>query len=144
MSEKNNILDNDGFLGKGWNFPPTLTENGGKMVSYEEDIQQSLYVLLSTSSSERVNRYDYGCPLRKYTFEVMDTEIVTQMRNDITRAVMLFEPRITLEEVSFEQQEEEGVLLINLIYTIVRTNNRSNMVYPFYLNEGTNLNNIDM
>lgn len=26
MSEKNNILDNDGFLGKGWNFPPTLTE----------------------------------------------------------------------------------------------------------------------
>ena len=109
MSEKNNILDNDGFLGKGWNFPPTLTENGVKMVSYEED-----------------------------------TEIVTQMRNDITRAVMLFEPRITLEEVSFEKKEEEGVLLIKLIYTIVRTNNRSNMVYPFYLNEGTNLNNIDM
>ena len=103
MSEKNNILDNDGFLGKGWNFPPTLTENGVKMVSYEEDIQQSLYVLLSTSPSERVNRYDYGCPLRKYAFEVMDTEMVTQMRNDITRAVMLFEPRITLEEVSFEK-----------------------------------------
>ena len=144
MSEKNNILDNDGFLGKGWNFPPTLTENGVKMVSYEEDIQQSLYVLLSTSPSERVNRYDYGCPLRKYAFEVMDTEIVTQMRNDITRAVMLFEPRITLEEVSFEKKEEEGVLLVKLIYTIVRTNNRSNMVYPFYLNEGTNLNNIDM
>lgn len=105
MSEKNNILDNDGFLGKGWNFPPTLTENGVKMVSYEEDIQQSLYVLLSTSPSERVNRYDYGCPLRKYAFEVMDTEIVTQMRNDITRAVMLFEPRITLEDVSFEKKQ---------------------------------------
>ena len=109
------------------------------MVSYEEDIQQSLYVLLSTSPSERVNRYDYGCPLRKYAFEVMDTEMVTQMRNDITRAVMLFEPRITLEEVSFEKKEEEGVLLIKLIYTIVRTNNRSNMVYPFYLNEGTGI-----
>ena len=39
------------------------------------------------------------------------------------RAVMLFEPRITLEEVSFEKKEE-GVLLIKLIYTIVRTNNR--------------------
>lgn len=107
MSEKNNILDNDGFLGKGWNFPPTLTENGVKMVSYEEDIQQSLYVLLSTSPSERVNRYDYGCPLRKYAFEVMDTEMVTQMRNDITRAVMLFEPRITLEEVSFEKRRRK-------------------------------------
>ena len=86
-----------------------------------------------------MHRYDYGCPLRKYAFEVMDTEMVTQMRNDITRAVMLFEPRITLEEVSFEKREEEGVLLIKLVYTVVRTNNRSNMVYPFYLNEGTNL-----
>ena len=86
MSEKNNILDNDGFLGKGWNFPPTLTENGVKMVSYEEDIQQSLYVLLSTSPSERVNRYDYGCPLRKYAFEVMDMRMGTDMRNMITMA----------------------------------------------------------
>lgn len=80
MSEKNTILDNDAFLGKGWSFPPTLTEDGVDMVAYEQDIEQSLYVLLSTSPGERVNRYDYGCPLRKYTFEVMDTEIVTQMR----------------------------------------------------------------
>lgn len=139
MSEKSIILDNDAFLGKGWNFPPTLTENGVKMVSYEQDIQQSLRVLLGTSPGERVNRYDYGCPLRKYAFEVMNTEIVAQMRNDIAKAVMLFEPRIALEEVSFEKREEEGLLLIKLVYTIVRTNNRSNMVYPFYLNEGTSI-----
>ena len=139
MSKKNNVLDNDAFLAKGWSFPPTLTEDGVDMVAYEQDIEQSLYVLLSTSPGERVNRYDYGCPLRKYTFEVMDTEIVTQMRNDITRAILLFEPRITLEEVSFEKREEEGVLLIKLVYTIVRTNNRSNMVYPFYFNEGTSI-----
>lgn len=144
MSEKNTILDNDAFLGKGWSFPPTLTEGGVDMVECEEDIRQSLCILLSTSPGERVNRYDYGCPLRKYTFEVMNTEIVAQMRNDITRAILLFEPRITLEEVSFEKREEEGVLLIKLVYTIVRTNNRSNMVYPFYLNEGTGINNIDM
>lgn len=67
-----------------------------------------------------------------------DTETVVRMRNDITRAVTLYEPRILLEEVSFELKEE-GVLLIKLTYTVVRTNNRSNMVYPFYLNEGTNL-----
>lgn len=139
MSKKNNVLDNDAFLGKGWSFPPTLTEGGVDMVECEEDIRQSLCILLSTSPGERVNRYDYGCPLRKYTFEVMDTEIVTQMRNDITRAILLFEPRITLEEVSFEKREEEGVLLIKLVYTIVRTNNRSNMVYPFYFNEGTSI-----
>ena len=106
------------------------------MVAYERDIEQSLHVLFSTSPGERVNRYDYGCPLRRYAFEPMDTDIVVRMRNDITRAVTLFEPRITLEEVSFEKHAEEGLLLIKLTYTIVRTNNRNNMVYPFYLNEG--------
>lgn len=139
MSEKNTFLDNNAFLGRGWNFPPTLTEDGVQMVAYERDIEQSLHVLFSTSPGERVNRYDYGCPLRRYAFEPMDTETVVRMRSDIARAVTLFEPRITLEEVSFEEHAEEGLLLIKLTYTIVRTNNRNNMVYPFYLNEGTNV-----
>ena len=83
-----------------------------------------------------VNRYDYGCPLRRYAFEPMTTETMVRMRNDITRAVILFEPRVMLEDVSFEEQSVEGLLLIRLTYTVVRTNNRNNMVYPFYLNEG--------
>ena len=139
MDELKNLLDNEAFLGRGWNFPPILTDGGVVMAAYEKDIEQSLYVLFSTSPGERVNRYDYGCPLRRYAFEPINTEVTVRMRNDITRAITLFEPRIMLEEVSFEEHVSEGVLLIQLIYTIIRTNSRSNMVYPFYLNEGTDL-----
>lgn len=139
MDEQKRLLETDAFLGRGWSFPPTLTDGGVEMVAYEEDIEQSLRVLFSTSPGERVNRYDYGCPLRRYVFEPMTTETTVQMRNDITRAIILFEPRITLEDVSFEEQPEKGVLLIRLTYTVIRTNNRNNMVYPFYLNEGTNV-----
>lgn len=138
MDEQKRLLETDAFLGRGWNFPPTLTDGGVEMVTYEEDIEQSLRVLFSTSPGERVNRYDYGCPLRRYVFEPMTTQTTAQMRNDITRAFILFEPRITLEDVSFEEQPEKGVLLIRLTYTVIRTNNRNNMVYPFYLNEGIN------
>ena len=109
------------------------------MSSYEQDIKESLRILFSTSPGERVNRYDYGCPLRRYVFEPLTAQTLVRMRNDITRAVILFEPRITLEDVSFEEQPLEGLLLIHLTYTVVRTNNRNNMVYPFYLNEGTNV-----
>lgn len=140
MDELKNLLDADVFLGRGWNFPPQLTENGVKMVAYEEDIEQSLRVLFSTSPGERVNRYDYGCPLRRYTFEPIYTQTLVRMRADIARAITLFEPRITLEEVSFEERSDKGLLMILITYTIIRTNSRSNMVYPFYLNEGTNLN----
>lgn len=139
MDELKNLLRNDAFLGRGWSFPPVLTEDGVRMSSYEKDIEESLRILFSTSPGERVNRYDYGCPLRRYAFEPITTQTITRMRNDITRAVILFEPRITLEEVSFEEQPEKGLLLIRLAYTVVRTNNRGNMVYPFYLNEGTNV-----
>lgn len=139
MDELKKLLDADAFLGRGWSFPPELTESGVKMSAYEQDIKESLRILFSTSPGERVCRYDYGCPLRRYAFEPINTQTTVRMRNDITRAIILFEPRITLEDVSFEEQPEKGVLLIRLTYTVIRTNNRNNMVYPFYLNEGTNV-----
>lgn len=139
MDELKKLLDADAFLGRGWRFPPELTESGVKMSAYEQDIKESLRILFSTSPGERVCRYDYGCPLRRYAFEPINTQTAVRMRNDITRAIILFEPRITLEDVSFEEQPEKGVLLIRLTYTVIRTNNRNNMVYPFYLNEGTNV-----
>lgn len=142
MNEQKRLLDTDAFLGRGWSFPPTLTDGGVAMAAYEEDIEQSLRVLFSTSPGERICRYDYGCPLRRYAFEPITTETTVRMRSDIARAVILFEPRITLEEVSFEEQLAEGVLLICLTYTVIRTNNRNNMVYPFYLNEGTTIRNV--
>ena len=139
MDAQKTILRNDAFLGRGWGFPPELTERGVRMSSYEKDIEESLRILFSTSPGERVNRYDYGCPLRRYAFEPLTTQTFVRMRNDITRAVILFEPRIELEDVSFEEQPEKGLLLIRLTYTVIRTNNRNNMVYPFYLNEGSNI-----
>ena len=139
MDEQKNLLNADAFLGRGWSFPPELTDSGIKMTAYEQDIEESLRILFSTSPGERVNRYDYGCLLRRYAFEPITTETITKMRNDITRAIILFEPRISLEDVSFEEQADEGLLLIQLTYTVIRTNNRNNMVYPFYINEGTNV-----
>lgn len=138
MDGLNILMRNDAFLGRGWAFPPVIGEHGARMVAYEKDIEQNLHVLFSTSPGERVGRYDYGSPLRKYIFEPMTEQTIGRMRNDIARAVTLFEPRIELEDVSFELHAEEGELLIQLAYTVIRTNNRNNMVYPFYFNEGMN------
>lgn len=122
--------------------PPVLTDTGVQLSHYEQDIRESLHVLFSTAPGERVCRYDYGCPLRRYAFEPLTTQLLVRMRSEISRAVTLYEPRIALEDVSFEEQHEKGVLLVRLTYTVVRTNNRHNMVYPFYLNEGTSIGNV--
>lgn len=131
--------DRSSFLGRGWSFPPTIGDDGARMSEYEQDIRESLTILFGTSPGERVMRYDYGCPLRHYAFEPITTQTLTRMRNDISRAITLYEPRIELEDVSFEDRAQEGLLLIQLTFTVIRTNNRNNMVYPFYLNEGTSI-----
>ena len=52
----------------------------------------------------------------------------------------MYEPRVTLNEVTFDLESiYDGVLIICLDYMVRRTNSRSNMVFPFYLREGTAL-----
>lgn len=135
-----NMVSNS-FLGKGWARQPGFDRNGQptRMVSDEENIRQSLRTLLGTSPGERVHRYDYGCSIRQYAFEVMDLTTQTLLRDEIERAVVMFEPRVELHRVDFETDSVEGVLNILLDYTVRQTNRRTNMVYPFYLNEGTDL-----
>jgi phage baseplate assembly protein W len=128
------------FLGTGWSFPPQFHSGaqGGILVSREEDIQESLYILLSTSPGERPLQPDYGCGLRELMFESMTTSAVTELKDIIERSILFFEPRITLDRIDIDTSEQHaGILKIRLNYTVRATNNRSNMVYPFYFREGT-------
>ena len=126
------------FLGTGWSFPPTFVRGEGVvMVSEEEDIHSSLGILLSTSVGERLMQPRFGCDLRRVVFETLDTTLATYMKDLIETAVLYFEPRILLDDVTFEPRAGTGRLDIHLHYTIARTNTRGNMVYPFHLGEGT-------
>ena len=134
-------MDNYSYLGNAWNYPPRLDPENEKtvMVAKEENIRQSLWTLLSTSPGERVHRHDYGCPIRRFLFEKIDTTVQTLIREEIEKSIIFFEPRITLNEVGLDIDPHVGVMNIHLDYTVRQTNRRSNMVYPFYLNEGTDL-----
>lgn len=129
------------YLGKGWGFPVSFTrQEGAVMTSDEEDIRQSLYILLSTVPGERLFTPKYGCRLNQWVFSIIDISEKTRIRKEIEAAVLEGEPRIDLEEVEVEvRDEQEEVLLIHLHYRVRQTNSRSNIVYPFYLREGTHL-----
>jgi len=130
----------DLFLGQGWSFPPAFLAGGSvvEMVSGEEDIRQSLEILLSTSLRERVMFPNYGCDLSSYLFAEIDHELITSLGSVISDAILLNEPRIVAELVEvIQDSEENGLLLISITYTIITTNTRYNMVYPFYINEAS-------
>ena len=130
------------FLGIGWSFPPEFHKHtnviGVKMVAEEEDIGESLMILLSTVPGERTMQPTYGCGLQAMMFETINESTITELKDIIERAVLFFEPRITLESVDIDTEESlEGKLKIQLNYTVRKTNTRSNIVYPFYYLEGS-------
>lgn len=132
------MTGNEAFLGKGWSFPPEFFSSGTEveMVSGEEDIQQSLNILFGTSLNERVMFSSYGCGLSRYLFEEIDNSLINGLTGIIEDAILNHEPRITADAVDISQSSDEtGLLLISIQYTVRATNNRYNMVYPFYITE---------
>ncbi len=130
------------FLGTGWSFPPSFSEDrrGLDMVWDEEDIRQSLFILFSTTPGERVTHLDYGCDLQQMVFQPITSTTKGVMKHIIRTAILFFEPRITVEEINIDSSNElEGIVYIEVIYTIRKINIRSNIVYPFYKIEGTSI-----
>ncbi len=134
---------NESFLGTGWAFPPTFRKgiNSVDMLTGEEDIKNSLHVILSTEVGERLMHPTYGCELSKLLFEPLDTTLRTYVKNLIKEAILYFETRIKLKDVLLEANVEEGYIQITVDYTVKTTNSRNNIVYPYYLNEGSNIEN---
>ncbi len=130
------------FLGTGWAFPPEFEQAGGttSMMSDAEDIHSSLEILLSTRPGERVMRPEYGCNLDELIFEPLTTTFKTYIKDLIHTAILYHEPRIdVLKIVLNDTGELEGQILIAIDYMIRSTNSRFNFVYPFYINEGTDV-----
>lgn len=130
------------FLGRGWAFPPAFDRNvpGVQMLEDEAEIASSLAVLLGTLQGERVMIPWYGCNLDELLFENLDTRSKTLVADKIESSLLYFEPRIRVEKVSIEKSDEnEGILLVSIDYTVKSTNSRFNMVYPFYIQEGTDI-----
>lgn len=130
------------FLGTGWSFPPVFEHqmNSVKMVSDEEDIRQSLILLLSTTPDERIMNPDYGCDLHRIMFQPMTNATQFLIKDVIKTAVLFYEPRITLDDIVIDYSGElDGIVYITLHYTIRKINIRSNIVFPFYKTEGTSV-----
>jgi phage baseplate assembly protein W len=135
---------NKSFLGTGWAFPPRFGNDAGRgevtMVEEEQDIEESLFIILSTTPGERIMQPTFGCGLKAYVFDEINESVITEMCDAVERAILFFEPRISVNAIAVDETNViEGRLDIRIDYTVRGTNTRSNMVYPFYFLEGSNV-----
>ncbi len=133
------MADQPSFLGTGWGFPPTFTveRKGVVMVSDVEDICESLEILLHTRLGERVMQPGYGANLKDQLFEPMNASVATYIEDLVRTAIIYHEPRIKADAITVTPEQLEGILRISIDYTVRSTNTRFNIVFPFFLEEGS-------
>lgn len=127
------------FLGRGFAFPPRIDSATGQfvMVESEEDIRQSIYIILMTRLKERAMLPDFGCDLHEYIFELPDSDFEIRIGSEVREALMRYEPRIMNVSVEVDTRDlPNGTVYLNINYTVRATNNPNNLVFPYYLVEG--------
>jgi len=127
------------FLGRGWAMPVALDPRTRLVasVAYEEDIRQSILIILETAPGERVMRPNFGCGIHDLVFTALDSTSLQLIRSAVEEALRRCEARIDVLGVTFDEAATaEGQLIIELEYRVRRTNQTGNLVFPFYFREG--------
>jgi uncharacterized protein len=127
------------FLGKGWHFPISPDGLGRiRMSEHEDDIREAIVIILGTAKGERPTRPDFGCGINDFTFEIVNSTVIGQIETTVRESLQQWEPRIEVLAVTVSTEAiSKGKLHINIDYLVRSTNNRFNLVYPFYLTESS-------
>lgn len=127
------------WMGRGWACPIDVDASTGGIATaaYEQDIVQSIRIILCTAPGERVMRPDFGCGVHDLAFDVIDTALLTRLEGAVRDALARYEARVEVMGVQADPlRAAEGLLRVAITYRVRRTNQTGNLVWPFYFREG--------
>jgi phage baseplate assembly protein W len=127
------------FLGRGWKFPVEINRDKQCIAKaeYEDSIHQAIWIILSTAKGERVMRPGFGCGIHDLVFAINNASTIGEAKFEVEESLRIWEPRIEVLNVEAAASGNQGEkLLINVLYRVRTTDNRFNLVYPFYLQRG--------
>jgi phage baseplate assembly protein W len=126
--------DADGFVGRGWQDPFTVSDGRVATSGGTVHIDQSIRIILGTAPGERVMRPDFGCRIHDLVFAANDPATAAAASSAVHDALAVWEPRIDVLSVTArDDTAQPTLLLIDIAYEVRATNSRVNLVHPFYL-----------
>nr|WP_315249407.1 GPW/gp25 family protein [uncultured Duganella sp.] len=131
--------DRKQFLGRGWAMPVALDPRTGLVasVAHEEDIRQSIRIILETAPGERLMRPNFGCSIHDLVFAAIDSTTLQRVRSTVEEALRRCEARIDIIAVNVSPATTfDGQLMVEIEYRVRATNQLGNLVFPFYFREG--------
>jgi hypothetical protein len=123
------------FVGRGFSWPMGVDHTGSiKLTDSADDLDRSITIVLLTAPGERVMRPQFGCRIWDLLFEPITANLLGLISEAVRDALAQWEPRITVEQVNpIADEDQDGLVRIQIIYRVRATNDRRNLVYPFYV-----------
>jgi len=124
----------DDFIGAGWAFPLRVNSRGGiALVRRERELEEAMRLILATYTGERPMRPEFGSKVRDWVFRGTDNDSLGALKIEVMNSIHRWEPRVKVVDVLITRDAAEASLLrINIFYQPLDTNDRRNLVFPFY------------
>jgi phage baseplate assembly protein W len=123
------------FVGRGFSWPMQVDHTGSiKLTDSAEDIDRSIQIVLLTAPGERLMRPQFGCRIWDLLFEPITPNLLGLIAEAVRSALAQWEPRIEVDDVQpAGDEDDDGLVRIMISYRVRATNDRRNLVYPFYV-----------
>ena len=119
-------MDQGRLFGRGISFPPRVGRDGRIAWSEgEQNVRESIRVILMTEEQERLNLPAFGGSLGRYLFEPNTVATRHQIGDRIAKALAAWEPRIAVESVDVvaDPDDPQGAIA-TIVYRLVATQAR--------------------
>lgn len=125
---------NQDFVGAGWAFPVGVDAQGAiALARGTDELEQAMQLILLSYPGERPMRPQFGSRLRDFVFAGATLENASAISSEVRAALLRWEPRVDVADVDVTPDPDDlGTLYIDITYVVKATNDRRNLVFPFY------------
>lgn len=104
------------------------------MSADEDDVREAIHLIIRTQKGERIMNPTFGSDVGKFVFSGTDTATRGMLAEGIKRAIEDWEARVGDVVVTTEvSPDAPDRLVVTVAYTILATDSRRNLVFPFYV-----------
>jgi phage baseplate assembly protein W len=123
------------FIGRGFSWPMGVDHTGSiALTNGPDELDRSIRIVLLTAPGERVMRPKFGCRIWDLLFEPITPNLLGLIAEAVREAIGQWEPRVDVESVKpIVDTNDDALVRIHIVYKVRTTNDRRNLVYPFYV-----------
>lgn len=124
------MLNPKDLLGRGWAFPFQFDPARGSvgMSDQEENIRQTITIIIGTRPGERQMLPDFGCRIHELLFTPHTRATASVIAHHVTEALRRWEKRIEVLKVD-SWPEAGGAVRVQVEYKILLTDTVQTLVY---------------